>query len=121
METDELAVIEEKWAQPFKAERGAEERVVAKATMGIQRQVGAINGEVAFEQATEQLITFASPRMRRAPKKSVMHDQQVCFCSEGEVNSGQTGIHGGGDAGDGAAVFDLQTVGRAVVSCHFGG
>ena len=43
-----------------------------------------------------------------------MHNQQVGLGGDGEFNRGAGGIDRGGDAGDGAGIFDLEAVDRAV-------
>ena len=50
LKSEELAVIEEERLQLSQAESRAKPRVIAKSRMSIERQMGAIDGEVALEQ-----------------------------------------------------------------------
>jgi hypothetical protein len=62
-----------------------------------------------------------------------MDNEQIGTGGGGHFDGGEGGVHGGGDPGDGAGVFDLQSVGRALVvikhcgpqaflaMCHHGG
>src|SRR5207247_8465702 len=44
----------------------------------------------------------------------MMHDQQVCPGRDSQLHGGEARVHGGGNAGDGASVFHLQTVHCAI-------
>jgi len=45
----------------------------------------------------------------------MMDDEQIRPGGNSELNRGQTGVYGSGDATDPATIFHLQTVGRAVI------
>jgi len=83
--------------------------------MGVERQMGAVDGEIVFHQLADERALEAGPRMLRIPKEAVMDDQQIRLRICGHSHGGQRGVHGGGNAGDLAVVFDLQPVMRAVV------
>jgi hypothetical protein len=48
-----------------------------------------------------------------------MHDEQIRLRGDGEFHRGEAGVHGGGEARDGAGIFHLQAVDRAVVVADF--
>ena len=121
LKTQELAMIEKERAQFFQSKRRAELGVVAKFGMRVQRQMRAVDGEVVLEQQSQQFVSLACPRMRRSPKKSVMDNQEISVGANSQFDCGQRGIYGGGDAGDGAAIFDLQAVGGSIVIFYVGG
>ena len=114
-EADGLAVGQEKRFEIFQAERGAKLRVIAEFRMRVERQVRTVNRQIVFDQQPEQFVFFPRPRMRRRPEQSVMDDEQIRLGGDGEFDRGEAGIHGGGDAGDRAAIVHLQSVRRAVV------
>ena len=110
---------QEKRAEIFQAERGAEPGVVAKLGMRVERQVRTVNRQIIFQQQPQQFVFFARPRMRRAPEQSVMHDHQVRLRRDGQLHRRQAGIHRRRDARDHAAIFDLQTIRCTVVVFDF--
>src|SRR6185295_2212880 len=87
----------------------------------VEWQMGAVNGKIIFEQQSEQRVVRARPRLARVPKQAVVHDEQVGPRGDGQPDGGQAGVHGGGDARDGTAIFHLQPVERAVVVLDIGG
>jgi len=92
-----------------------EPRVVAEAWVQIQRHMRAVNGEVVFDEFADELSFFSNPRLLRAPKQAMVDEQQIGLRRGGEAYGGEGGVDGGGDACDGAVVFHLQAVHRAVV------
>ena len=121
LQTDGLPVAGKKWLQIFQAQRGGELRVVAKPGMRIQRQVRTVNGQIVFDEQPEQFITLAGPRMRFGPEQAVMNDEQVRPRGNGHGHGGKTGVHGRSEARDGAGIFHLQAIDRAVVIAEGGG
>lgn len=83
--------------------------------MGIERQMGAVDGEVVFQQELKEFVAFAGPGMGWAPEESVVDDEEIGLGGDGECDGGEGGIDGGSDAGDGAVVFDLEAIEGAVV------
>ena len=76
-----------------------EEDIVAESRMGIQRQMSAIDGQIAVEQSFEQKILRARPRMGGSPEKAVMDDQQIGPGTDGFADRRERGIDRGGDSG----------------------
>ena len=67
---------------------GDEASVVAKFRVRVQGQMRAVNGEVVFEQALEELAATTGPRMAWPPEQSVMHKQQIRPRGGGELHRG---------------------------------
>src|SRR5207248_567253 len=95
--------------------------IVPEARVGVERKMGAIDGEIVIEQQAEQLVTLGSPRMRCAPEKAVMDKEQVGVCGDGQPHGGQARVHSRGEASDGAAVLDLEAVDGAFIIFYRGG
>ena len=93
---------------------GAELRAVAKFGMRVQWQVRTVNGKIIFEQPSNEFVALARPRVRRTPKKSVMHEEEVGFGRDRQAHGGKAGVHGGGNARNVSPVFDLKSVHRTV-------
>ena len=72
-------------------------------------------------QRAEQFVFLPRPRMRRRPEQAVMDEKQVRLSGNGKFHGRQTGIHGRGDARDGAAIRHLQAIRGAVVIADRGG
>jgi len=114
-QSDGRAVFLEKWFGLRELQCFAKTGVIAKARMGVQRQVGAVHSEIVFDQLADEFALGAGPRQLRIPKQAVMDDQQIRARLGSHPHGGEGGIHRGGDAGDLPVVFHLQTVVRAIV------
>ena len=118
LKAEEQAVVEVERTQLFQAQRGREQSVVAQPGVGIQRQVRAVNREVMLYEAADQLVAFARPRVRRAPKEPVMHHQQVRFSRHRQPDGRERRVHGRGDPRYGPIILNLKAVGSALVILH---
>lgn len=107
--------VEEEGFGIFKIQGAGELGVVAELGMGIERKMGAVNGEVVFEEEFEELVTLAGPGMGGTPEETVMDDEEIGAGVNGFADGGDGGIDGGGDFGDGAVVLDLESVDRTGV------
>src|SRR6185312_17243296 len=87
--------------------------------MDIQWQMRAVNCKVVVQQQSEQFVALACPWMCGRPEQTMMNDEEVGFGRDSETDSGEAGVHGGGDPGHATAVRNLQTVNRAVPILHF--
>jgi len=67
----------------------------------------AVYGHIVFHQCADKVAFFAHPRLLRVPEEAMMYDQQIRVLRGGFPHSGETGIHGGGDAADFAVVLNL--------------
>jgi hypothetical protein len=122
LEADGLAIlVEEKWFGILESERGGELGVVAELRVGIEREVGAVDGEVVFEEEFEEGVAFAGPGMGGAPEEAVVNDEEIGAGGDGFLDGGGGGVDGGGDFGDGAVVLNLEAVDGAGVIGEFGG
>src|SRR5206468_6884078 len=65
------ALISEKRAQPLQTERSAKLGVVPQPGMRIERQVRAVNRQIALQQQTQQLVALLRPGMRGSPEQPV--------------------------------------------------
>ena len=83
--------------------------------MSIERKVGTVHGEIVLQQKTEQLVTFAGPRMRRPPEQTMMDQEEICARSHCKFDGCQTGVNGGGDTTDCPAILYLEAIYRAIV------
>ena len=83
--------------------------------MSVERKVRTVDGEVVFEQKTEQFIPFAGPWMRRPPEQTVMDQEEICARSHCEPDGCQACVNGGGDTTDCPAILDLESVHRTIV------
>jgi hypothetical protein len=118
---DEAAFFKKKRLEILEAERGAQLRVVAQARVGVQRQMRTVHGQIAFDQQRQHLAAPARPRHGRRPKQAVMDDEKIGPGRRRQLEGGEGGVHGGGDARDRAGVFHLQTVDRSLpVGKRFG-
>ena len=77
LEADELAFLEEKRLEPPESQSRGESCIVPETRMGIERQMGAVNGEIVFSEALEEFPASAGPRMAGAPEKAVVNHQQI--------------------------------------------
>jgi hypothetical protein len=118
---NELALVKQKWPQLPQSQRRAELGVVPELWMGIERKMRTINRKVIIDQKTEQLVPLSRPRVRRAPKQSMMHEQQIRFRSHSEFHRGEAGVYSRSDPCDGTAILHLQTVDRTLVVVDRGG
>src|SRR4051794_2309414 len=59
--------------------------------------------------------------MGSAPEKSVMNNQQIGPGIDGQPDGGQAGVDRGGDFRYRAGIFNLQSIGGAIVVFDFGG
>jgi hypothetical protein len=114
LESEPRAAVEEEWFEPAKAEGGAEPGVVAELRMRVERQVGAVEGEIGAEQELHLSEPDPGPGLRGIPEEAVVDQEQVGPNGGGAADGGEAGIDGGGDARDGALVFDLQSIYGAV-------
>jgi hypothetical protein len=120
-ETDVLAMAEKEWLRLFETECRAELRVIAQARMGIERQMRAIHGQIILDQKRQYFAAFAGPGMGSAPEKTVVNNQQIGPGSDGKPGRRQAGINRGGNFRNPPAIFNLQSVDRAIVVFDFGG
>ena len=81
----------------------------------LARRMRAVHGEVVFDEFADELSLLAGPRLLRAPKQTVVDDEQIRLRRGSHSHGGEGGVDGGGDARNGAVVFHLQPVHRAVV------
>ncbi len=121
LQPDGLAVAGEEGGGLFQAEGGAELGIIAELGMGIERQVGTVDGEVVGDQEVQQFVILAGPGLAGIPEEAVVHKEQIGADIDGHLRGGEAGVHGGGDFGDGAGVLDLQTVGGPTVITDLGG
>lgn len=94
----------------LQAQRRAKLRVVPELGMEIQRQMGAVDGEIVLNQEPQHLMVLARPRLSWAPEQTVMNDEQVGLGRDCEADGGQGGVDGGGDSCDLPAVLHLKSV-----------
>jgi hypothetical protein len=120
-ESNGLAMTFKERAQARKAQRSAEQGVVTKTRVSIQRQVSAVYGKVMFQQRPQQLVTRTDPRVRRAPEQSVVNDEEIRPGFRRQVYRGQAGVHGRRDAPHAPEVLDLQPIHRPAVVPNFPG
>src|SRR5581483_4899960 len=95
--SQKAALFEKERLEILEPERAAEERVVAELRMSIERQMRTVNGEVAFHERANQCHFLARPGNRRAPKQSVMREQQIRLLAGREEGRRQRSVHGRGD------------------------
>ena len=107
LEADALIVFLEEGFGFGEFQGTAKADVVTKARMQIEWKMCAVHGHIIFHQCADEVAFFAHPRLLRVPEKAVMHEQQVRLLCCGLTYSGETGIHGGGDAADFAVVLHL--------------
>jgi hypothetical protein len=108
-----IALVEE-GSERTETEGTAKTEVVAECGMGIEWQVGAVDGEVCAEEQPELPVTRPGPRMGRRPEETVVDDQEIGLGVDGALEGGEGGVDGGGDAGNPAVILDLEAVGGAV-------
>src|SRR5215213_4621391 len=75
----------------------------------------AVNRDVSIDELAEKFMRMAGPRSAWAPKKAVMHNQEIGLCSTRHCDGGEAGVDRSRDTGDGAAVLHLQTVDGSVI------
>jgi hypothetical protein len=98
-----------------KPEGAAKPGVVAKDRVGIQREVGAVDGEVAVEEKPELLVAGAGPGVGWGPEEAMVDDEQVGPGGDGASECGASGVDGGGDTRHVTIIVDLQAIGGAVI------
>ena len=74
--SQELAFLMEEWSGAPQSEGGAKLHVVAQARMDIKGQMRAVDGEIGFNQAAEQLVAGTGPRCAWRPEEAVMNEEQ---------------------------------------------
>lgn len=83
---------------------------VSPATMPVERQMLRVDGQIAFDQTLEEPPPPARPRRAAAPKKSMVHDEQVGVGGDRQFHHGEGGVDGGRNVGHAVVVFHLQPV-----------
>ena len=104
----------EEWQELTEAEGAAKTGIVAEFGVGIEREVGAVDGEVAVEEEAELLIAGADPGVGRGPEEAMVDDEEVGPGGGGVSECGAGGVDGGGDTRHVSVILDLQAVGGAV-------
>ena len=105
----------------LESQRGGDAGVVAERGMGVEREMGAVDGEVVFHQEPEEFAAFAGPWNGASPEESVVDDEEIGPGFDSFLHGGEGRVHRRGDAGDGTVVADLESVVRAVVVAELGG
>jgi hypothetical protein len=95
--------------------------IIPEPGMRIQRQVGAVDRKIVFEEQPEEFVPFARPRVRRAPKKPVMNNQKISTSAHSHSDGSERGIHRCGEPGYLSPIFGLESVDGPVVVFDFRG
>ncbi len=105
-----VAFVGDETAGFGEAEGLGEQGVVANFGVAVEREVGAIDCQIAVESGFYLLIAAAGEWNRCGPVEPVVADQEVDLSGDGLLKGDLAGIHGGGDFGDFAVILDLQAV-----------
>lgn len=108
--SDRLSGEGEEWGAVFKAEGSGELGIVSESRMGVQREVGAVEGHVGLEEEAEFSVGGTRGRGKSSPEKPVVDDQEVNARGGRIGDHSLAGIHGSADAGQAARILDLEAV-----------
>jgi hypothetical protein len=107
---DALAFHFEKRFGVFQTKRAGQLRVIAENGMNVEREVGAVDGEVVLERALEQAPASAGYWLEARPEESVMHNEKVYSALDGGVDRASGSIDRRSEFRDAAGILELQTV-----------
>lgn len=99
----------------FQPERLCDQRVVAYARVGVERQVAGVDREVGVREGFYLLVIAPRKRNRRRPEHAVVRDEQIRPHVRRELHLPEPRVNGGGYRAHFPAVGALQAVFRAVV------
>ncbi len=78
--------------------------------MGVEREVGGVDGEVGGEGNLEAFALGADEGTGAVPEQPVVDEEEIDTGGGGGAKGMQAGVDGGADAGDGAVVLELEAV-----------
>src|SRR5436190_9493586 len=76
-ETDGLPLLLTEWLGIFESQRGDELCVIAEAGMQIEREMGAVEGEVVSESARKHPPPPARNWLQSGPEQAVVNDEEI--------------------------------------------
>ena len=116
---DVLTFVGKKGVDRVQAKGFGKEGVVADFGVAIEREVGAVNGEVVVEGEFDFSEGGAAQGNRGVPEESVVADQVIGSRIDGGLKGGGARVDAGGDFFNGAIVFDLESVVGAIEIADF--
>ena len=113
--TDGLSVVFAKRFQFPQTQRAGDDGVVAECRMGIEGEVGGVEGDVVFDEKTDNLVIFAGDaREGLSPTQTVVYDTQIRANLPRLLEKFPRRVNTQRHGGDRATVFDLEAVVRIV-------
>jgi hypothetical protein len=82
-----IALVEESGELP-ETESAANPGIIAEFGMCVEREMGAVNGEVGFDEQPELLVAGTDPRVGRRPEKAMVDNEEVGLSRSGELEGG---------------------------------
>ena len=87
-----------------------DQNIIPHARMGIQREMGAVDGESILDGETQFAVARPGDRLQAAPEEAMMNKEKIGAGFHGHGDGGLTGIHSRDDLGDFPFIFHLQAI-----------